>query len=172
MDSLPESIISKGLALSLVNEPLESGPDLVRFLERVGLEPRELDEVALRLPEFRTLRAASRAVLEASVNGTTPPVDAVTHLNEVSGRVPRVLVLDPPLAREDPVTVNATARTLARVAWSTIEVVGGPERERLHRCPSCGDVFIATRSDRRWCSVACGNRVRVARHHARRRAAG
>ena len=171
MDSPPESVVSEGLALSLVNEPLESGPELVRFLEGVGLGPGELEEVALRLPEFRTLRAASRAVLEASVNGTTLPVDAVTHLNEVSGRVPRVLVLDPPLAREDPVTANATTRTLARVAWSTIELVGGPERERLRRCPSCGDVFIATRSDRRWCSVACGNRVRVARHHARRRAA-
>jgi predicted RNA-binding Zn ribbon-like protein len=161
MESPSEAVIANGLALSLVNEPLESGSDLVRFLERAGLEPGELEEVALRLPEFRTLRAASRAVL-----------DAVTHLNEVSGRVPRVLVLDPPLARDEPATANVTTRTLARVAWSTIELVGGPERGRLRRCPSCGDVFVATRSDRRWCSVACGNRVRVARHHARRRAAG
>ena len=172
MDSLSGPITSSDLALSLVNESLESGPDLVRLLERTGLEPGEIEEVALRLPEFRSLRAASRAVLEASVAGTALPVDAVTHLNGVSGRVPRVLVLDPPLARDEPATANATTRTLARLAWSAIELVGGPGRERLRRCPSCGDVFVATRSDRRWCSVACGNRVRVARHHARRRAAG
>jgi predicted RNA-binding Zn ribbon-like protein len=164
---------NNGLALSLINEPLESGPDLARWLETAaGLGPGEVEEVVLRLPEFRSLWAASRTVLEAAVSRTALPVDAVAHLNELSGRVPRTLVLDPPFARDEPVSANATTRTLARVAWSTIELVGGPDSDRLRRCGSCGDVFVATRSDRVWCSVACGNRVRVARHHARRRSAG
>ncbi len=173
MDSIDNSITSGGLALSLVNGSLESGPDLVRWLGTApGLGPGEIEEVALRLREFRSLRAATRAVLEASANGTAFPVDAVAHLNELSGRIPRTLVLDPPLARDEPASANATTRTLARVAWSTIWLVGGPDRDRLRRCGSCGNLFVATRSDRRWCSVACGNRVRVARHHARRRSAG
>jgi predicted RNA-binding Zn ribbon-like protein len=173
MESASESITRGGLALSLVNEPLDSGQDLARWLEgSAGLDERELEEVALRLREFRSLRAASRDVLEASVNGAPFPVDAVELLNEVSGRVPRTLVLDPPLARDLPASANATTRTLARIAWSAIELVGGRDRDRLRRCGSCGDLFVATRSDRRWCSVTCGNRVRVARHHARRRAAG
>jgi predicted RNA-binding Zn ribbon-like protein len=173
MGSKENPITSSGLALSLVNEPLESGADLARWLETTArLDRVEIEEVALRLPEFRSVRAASRAVLEAWVNRTALPVDAVTTLNETSGRVPRTLVLDPPLARDEPSSANATTRTLARVAWSTIELVGGPDRDRLRRCGSCGDVFVASRTDRRWCSVTCGNRVRVARHHARRRAAG
>lgn len=172
MDSPDNTITARDLALSLVNEPLESGQDLIRWLQAAGLEPEEVEEVAFRLPEFRSLRAAIRAVLEAAIGSAVPPVDAVSLLNEASGRVPRVLVLEPPLARDDPVSANATTRTLARVAWSTIELVGGPARDKLRRCGSCGDVFVATRSDRRWCSVACGNRVRVARHHARRRSAG
>jgi predicted RNA-binding Zn ribbon-like protein len=173
MDSGDQSVTSARLALSLINEPMGSGQDLARWLAAsAGLDPGEIHEVALRLPEFRSLRAATSGVLEASVNGTPPPVGAVELLNEVSGRVPRTLVLDPPHARNEPASANATARTLARVAWSTIELVGGPDRDRLRRCGSCGDVFVATRSDRRWCSAACGNRVRVARHHARRRAAG
>jgi predicted RNA-binding Zn ribbon-like protein len=173
MDSSGKAVSSSDLSLSLVNGPLESGQDLARWLESTGgLEPGEIHEVALRLPEFRSLRAASRGALEASADGSALPVDAVQLLNEVSGRVPRTLVLDPPSARDEPASANATMRTLARIAWSTIELVGGPDRDRLRRCGSCGNLFVATRSDRRWCSVACGNRVRVARHHARRRAAG
>jgi predicted RNA-binding Zn ribbon-like protein len=168
-----ERITSDRSAPLLVNRRLESGSDLARWLrEEAGLEPREAEEVALRLPEFRSARAASRAVLDASVNGTALPVDAVEHLNELSRRVPRTLLLEPPLVHDEPASANATTLMLARIAWSTFELVGGPERDRLRRCGSCGDLFLATRSDRRWCSVACGNRVRVARHHARRRSAG
>lgn len=173
MDTSNEPIITADLPLTLINEPLEAGPDLARWLEAsAGLASQEAQEVALRLPEFRSLRAASRGVLEAAVSDSDAPADAVALLNEVSRRVPRTLVLDPPNARDEPVSANATARTLARIAWSTIELVGGPYRDRLRRCGSCGNVFVATRSDRRWCSVACGNRIRVARHHARRRATG
>ena len=172
-DSLGYSVTDGRFALSLVNEALESGQDLARWLESAGgLGSGEIAEVALRLPEFRALRAASRDALEASVEGSAPPVDAVELLNEVSGRIPRTLVLDPPTVRDEPAPANATVRTLARIAWSTIELVGGPDRDRLRRCGSCGNVFVATRSDRRWCSVACGNRIRVARHHARRRETG
>jgi len=173
MESSDQSVTLGALVLTLINGHLESGQDLARWLgSSAGLDRGEIQEVALRLREFRALRAAARGVLDASVNGTAPPVDAVELLNEVSGRVPRTLVLDPPTARDEPASANATAGTLARIAWSTIELVGGPDRARLRRCGSCGNVFVATRSDRRWCSVPCGNRVRVARHHARRRATG
>jgi predicted RNA-binding Zn ribbon-like protein len=172
MHLVPEGITDRSV-FSLVNGRLESTRELTRWLrEAAGLGPREAEEVALRLLEFRSARAASRAVLDASVNGTAFPVDAVEHLNELSRRVPRTLVLEPPFVHDEPASANATTRMLARIAWSTFELVGGPERERLRRCGSCGDLFLATRSDRRWCSVACGNRVRVARHHARRRSAG
>ncbi len=163
--------ITTAISLRLANERVESGADLARWLEAEGiLEPSEIQEVSLRMPEFRAVRSASREVFEASMNGEELPVDAVEHLNEVSARVPRVLVLAPPVAREASLSANATARTLARVAWSAIELVAGPDRDRLRRCGSCGDLFLATRSDRVWCSDACGNRVRVARHHAKRRA--
>jgi predicted RNA-binding Zn ribbon-like protein len=58
---------------------------------------------------------------------------------------------------------------LAEIARSAISLVGTERRERLRRCPACSRFFLTTRSDRLWCSVACGNRTRVARHHARHR---
>ena len=63
---------------------------------------------------------------------------------------------------------------LAAVARSTIELLAGEDGERLRRCsaPGCPRFFVARDARRVWCdSRTCGNRVRVARHAARRRAA-
>jgi len=50
--------------------------------------------------------------------------------------------------------------TLASIARAAIELLGGL-------------VFVAENPRRRWCSAAvCGNRVRVARHYARRAEGG
>ena len=126
--------------------------------------------MSFRLPEFAELRRALRQLLEASIGGGPFPAAAVEVLNEASARVPVVRRLDPPDVVERPVASGPTARVLAEIAWSAIALLGTEGRERLRRCSACGRFFIATRTDRLWCSTACGNRTRVARHHARRRA--
>ena len=161
--------MSSAAALSLANARLGSPGDLGAWLEADGpLEPEERDEVSLRLAEFVTLRASIRELLDASIVGGPFPAAAVERINEASARVPRVLRLAPDGTTETPLSAGPTRFLLARIAWSAIELLGNPDRSS-RRCGACGSYFEATRSDRLWCSNACGNRARVARHHARRR---
>ena len=157
------------MALSLANVRLGSPGDLGVWLEAEGaLEPEERDEVSLRLAEFVTLRASIRELLDASIGGGPFPAAAVERINEASARVPRVLHLASDGTTDSPLSAGPTPLLLARVAWSAIKLLGDPDRSP-RRCGACGSYFEATRSDRVWCSNACGNRIRVARHHARRR---
>jgi len=160
------------LAVSLANERLDSSPDLRRWLELVGTDPASTEEVSLRLPEFVALRSGLRETFHASIDGEPYPADAVERLNELSERVPRVLRFEPPTLVDVPRPGSTTSLVLARIAWSAFELIGGEDRERLRSCSACGRFFVASRSDRRWCSSACGNRTRVARYQARRRATG
>jgi predicted RNA-binding Zn ribbon-like protein len=161
--------MSSATALSLVNAGLGSAGDLGAWLDAEGaLEPEERAEVSLRLAEFLTLRASIRELLDASIGGGPFPAAAVERINEASARVPRVLRLAPDGVADTPVSAGPTPSLLARIAWSAIELLGDADRSP-RRCGACGTYFEATRSDRVWCSNACGNRTRVARHHARRR---
>ena len=55
---------------------------------------------------------------------------------------------------------------LARAATSALELLASPA---LAYCdaPSCGQFFMRSRRDQRWCGPACGTRTRVARHASR-----
>jgi predicted RNA-binding Zn ribbon-like protein len=162
--------MSNEAALSLANARVDTSAALRGWLEReCGLGSRESNEVALRLPEFVSLQASVRELLDASIRGGPFPAAALDRLNDASARVPRVLRFDANGACETPIASSATPAVLARIAWSAIELLGAAERERPRRCGACGRYFLTTRSDRVWCSDACGNRTRVARHHARRR---
>ena len=173
MESLPFRPLHEERVVELANLELHSGGDLRRWLERSGsVGEEEAVELSFRLPEFQALRDSLRSVFEASIGGGPFPAAAVERLNEASARVPRVMRLEPGGATEAAVASATAAGVLADIARSAIGLVGTERRERLRRCEACGRSFIATRTDRRWCSVACGNRTRVARHHARRRASG
>jgi predicted RNA-binding Zn ribbon-like protein len=163
--------LSEGWAVDLANEDLRSGADLRRWLKRRGsFDERTSEELSFRLPDFMDLRSSLRDVLDASIGGGPFPAAAVERLNETSARVPTVLRLDPPIAVDVPIASGVAAGLLAEIARSAISLVGTDRRERLRRCPACGRFFLTTRRDRLWCSLACGNRTRVARHHARSRA--
>lgn len=161
-----------------VRDSLSSAAELERWL---GGHPELGDpspELVLRLGDFRALRDAVHAALLASAESRQIPPDAVTVLNEASGAVPRVVLLDvsdgsPRIDRSGHGGSRA-AEVLGSIARSAIELLGGPDRERLRICPAagCGKAFLASRARQSWCSPACGNRTRVARHHARRAAGG
>lgn len=130
-------------------------------------------EVALRLGDFRALRAAVRDALAARATGVVVPADAIRALNEASAAVPTWPALDAddprrPVRRTDTAGGSATARILASIARSAIDLVGNGEGLRVCPARRCGRVFVASRGTQVWCSPACGNRTRVARHHARR----
>jgi predicted RNA-binding Zn ribbon-like protein len=58
---------------------------------------------------------------------------------------------------------------LGAVAQDAIELLTGPEATTLRAChaPGCVLYFVKTHPRREWCSEACGNRVRAARHYRR-----
>lgn len=135
----------------------------------------EAAEIALRLAEFRAVRDAIRAVLDARADGQDLPRGSVDLLNGASRGVATVLALDDrselralPFAAR-----RGAASVIGELARSCIVMVGGPEKRQLRRCGArgCGRFFLASRDAQRWCSAACGNRTRVARHHERVRAA-
>jgi predicted RNA-binding Zn ribbon-like protein len=123
------------------------------------------------LPEVRALRGEVRALLLATVEDRPLPDAPRVSINKMSSRSPRF-----PTLNDDGVTA---IRDLSRdgfiefcgtVARSVIELLGEEDRlQELGICgaPSCGMFFVATNPRQRWCSSACGNRARVARHAAR-----
>jgi predicted RNA-binding Zn ribbon-like protein len=129
--------------------------------------------------ELVALRAAVREVLHAAVEDRAPTRAAVDALNRASARAPRSAAAawrrgQPP---RPSVRVHATRRAdvvLAALATDAIEVVTGPDRERLRICgaPGCVLAFVKDHPRREWCSGACGNRARQARHYQRRHTAG
>jgi len=62
--------------------------------------------------------------------------------------------------------VDALTSTLAR---RTIELMESPDWNQLRACvaPSCAHFYVKNTTQREWCSPACGNRARVARHSQR-----
>ena len=128
------------------------------------------DSARGRLKTFRGLRDAVRDVLIAHADRRQPHARAISKINEASARCPTY----PKMEAGGRVRVVGVNHDLydafcALVARSTIEVVSGPDREDLAVChaPSCGMPFVRQHGRRRWCSDACGNRARVARHTAR-----
>ena len=124
-----------------------------------------------RLEEVRDLRDAVHGLLHARKEGRRPPPASVDAVNGASRAVPVAPVLGEDLAvSEEPVAAEPFDRFRAAIARSAIELLGRGA-EALAKCgaPSCGMLFLPANARQTWCSPACGNRARVARHAARRR---
>jgi predicted RNA-binding Zn ribbon-like protein len=103
------------------------------------------------------LRAAVRGLFAAATAATAPPAGAVELVNRLA-RAP-ALQWSPDGPRLTPETASAG------VARSAIELVAGG---RLRACgnPRCVQYHLGD-GGRAYCSAACANRARVARHAAR-----
>jgi predicted RNA-binding Zn ribbon-like protein len=156
--------------VDLIGNPAELRRWLAAERERLGgrgaavVPPREI----------RELRDAARALLRAAAEESELPAAAVAVVNAASRAAPTSPLLETesgsPRRRESPSGGESAAALLGLLARSVIELLTGPERERLRICraPSCGMLYLGSR---RWCCAACGNRARAARHYARRRTA-
>lgn len=148
-----------------------------------------------RLPESATpdpaaarrLRAAIRDLFDAHLEGRAARPTSVEDVNAAAAWVPasprltyRAVSADPESALELEVTTrwhteqggNVALAFIAREAIGLLAVPG--ELARLRRCanPECSMLFLAETKRRQWCaSNVCGNRVRVARHQEKVRAA-
>ena len=106
---------------------------------------------------LHSLREAIRELFDAAVTGGAPGEGAVGALNALTcaPRLRWATGEGPALAAED---------AAAEAARTAIELIAGG---RLRRCgnPRCIQFYLAE-SRRAYCSTACANRTRVARHVA------
>jgi predicted RNA-binding Zn ribbon-like protein len=163
-------VVREGQAVDLLAAP----EDLSRWLEAERVRLGDCAFAVAHLDEIRALRDAARSLLTASAQGTTPPPEALDHLNAASAAAPMAPQLEAGSdgrlrTVERAAEGNPLAQLLGRLARSAIALLTGPDRERLQVCaaPSCGMFFLGSR---RWCCAACGNRARAARHYQRTKA--
>ena len=119
----------------------------------------------------RQLRDAIRALAAAAVKGQPPPPTQVAALNAVTRSAPSWHELrwdGAPEAVTHTLAGPVTA-ALAEIAESAVELLAGPQRHLLRNCqaPGCVLFFVRDHPRREWCSAACGNRARAARHYRR-----
>ncbi|MFF1870384.1 ABATE domain-containing protein [Streptomyces sp. CB03911] len=126
---------------------------------------------------FRELRQALRDLAAAQVEGARP-ADAPVALLNASAR----LAVSWP---EFEPTAGGPARAVTRwsepdpllaalgeVAAAGVGLLAGEAAEQVRACPAPGCIlyFVKSHGRREWCTVGCGNRVRVARHSKRAKA--
>jgi predicted RNA-binding Zn ribbon-like protein len=182
-------LLGEPMAIDLVNTlvPHGMGGDLIATPERVAewlrTEADRLPANARRAPAVTSLvalREALRALFDAALAGRAPFRVPLRMVSAASRAGAHYLDLEwtaegGPRTRARPerrAGGGPGAAVLAEIAGSGIELLGGPDRERLRRCegPGCTLLFVATNPQRRWCAPhLCGNRVRVARHKRRAR---
>jgi len=139
-------------------------------------------EGATGRPELRCLRDALRRLAADATDDDRPagqsPVAAVAaavdEVNRAAAAAPRWKVLLHDGDGWDRRVASAhdpAAAELATIAEQAIDLFGGPGRADLRAChaPGCVLYFVKEHPRREWCSAACGNRARVARHYRRTR---
>lgn len=141
-----------------------------------------------RLPESavpdpaatRRLRTAVRDLLDSHLEHRVARPTSIEDVNAAAAAVPTSVRLTSDAAGDWLAETRWHAEfggnaALAAIARETIELLSSPDRlGRLRRCanPTCSMLFLAETTRRQWCTAnVCGNRMRVARHYQRTRAA-
>ncbi len=193
METIPEPpLLGEPLALEFANlrftvrgrehDALNAPEGLAGWLRRVShrlahpIDERHLAEVSpAQLTEARDLRDASRELLSAAVIGQPLDSSAAEVLNRVVREAPewpelRVQPAPGVTTRTGAVPVRAA---LTAIASEAIGLLGGTQAATLRACsaPGCILYFQKDHPRRACCSSRCSNRVRAARHYARRTAA-
>jgi len=159
-----------------------AGRELLADLPRddAGLEA-ELREDVARLRRFRdALRRLAAEVTDdprPDAASAIPDRDAaLAALNETCALATAWPALVWPPAPSPPAAwPYAVARTthapstlaLARLAAQAVELLARPSALGACVAPGCVRYFVRDHPRRGWCSAACGNRARVARHYRR-----
>ncbi len=170
-------------ALALVNTEIEprgervdllpDGRSLGEWMRAQGLRSGRAAVIPDEdLDRMRRLRSAVRAVFMARAMGGRPPRSALTTINGAVARVPSTARLrwnqgGPTEETIWPEGAEATEVAFAELAASAIRTLLPDRGDRLRLCEAhgCNRMFIADHRRRRWCSRACGDRVRAARHY-------
>ncbi|HEU4945555.1 MAG TPA: CGNR zinc finger domain-containing protein [Kribbella sp.] len=154
--------------LSAVDEATASLPGGGRLGRTDVTAFRALRDGLRRLAALITedTRAAAAADIDVEQAITTVN-DAVTRDNVW----PQLSLSRGTLERQSAGTATPAMRALSIIAAEAIELLTGEDQIRLRACyaPGCVLYFVKNHPRREWCSTACGNRARAARHYRRHR---
>jgi predicted RNA-binding Zn ribbon-like protein len=166
-----------------VHDALGTAADLAAWLGDTGLLDRRRRVTREDLARARSLRDALRRLAGAVTAGGRATSgsaidridDAVAVVNAAAAAAPdapRVRLVDGRLQRHPAALGPPVISALSRVAAEAVELLTDPGAAPLGAChgPGCVLFFVKDHPRREWCSSACGNRARVARHYRRHRA--
>jgi predicted RNA-binding Zn ribbon-like protein len=125
------------------------------------------------LKRFRALRVVVRDLFAARAMDSRPSARTLAAINAwaaTAPRTPRLLWRDDGLVADLAGTASPADLALAAIAGDAAVLAASERRLRACEGNGCRLFFVAEHPRRRWCdSRVCGNRMRVARHAARRR---
>ena len=163
-----------------VHDALETVGNLRAWLAATRADEDEPTPGAGDLQAFRSLRDALRRLAalvtddqrSRAGSATRDPRQAVAEVNRAATQAPAC----PQLAYQNGQLRLAPAgrttpaqRALASIARDAMALLTGESRVELRACqaPGCVLYFVKDHPRREWCSTACGNRARAARHYQR-----
>lgn len=127
------------------------------------------------------LRQAVRALLARAIAPEPPSVadaadlpgfaESLALVNATALAAPMAPQLswtgEPALTMAPATKANPSTRLRGRLAVAAVEFLAGPDRVLLRTCgaPRCVLYFVKEHPRQEWCSPACGNRARAARHY-------
>lgn len=138
-------------------------------LPELGNSMRRLRDAA------RSLAARQTADDRAPARSMMGVVQAIQVLNGLAASAPTFPALSWPAAEEPTLVLvpqqRCAATISAELARATVRFFSSDARLELRSCdaPGCVLYFVKGHPRREWCSAACGNRARVARHYRRHR---
>ncbi|QLY31820.1 ABATE domain-containing protein [Nocardia huaxiensis] len=104
----------------------------------------------------------------ADANALPPFPEALDTVNRATAPVLRRLRWDEtPSELRTPTAVDEMRALRAELADAAVDFFAGPELAQVRVCPAprCVLYFLKRHPRQEWCSTACGNRARAARHY-------
>ena len=159
-----------------IHDDLAGPADLDAWLNAVGIDRHGANATEDELRSAIRLRDAVRR-LAAHATGDDRPAatsaiadldEAVTVLNEHAAKLPPPAIAASPsgLRRAKEAPASGVTTGLAGIAQQAVALLAD-RGDQLRAChaPGCVLYFVKSHPRREWCSVACGNRARAARHY-------
>lgn len=160
-----------------VHDDLASAEALRTWLSGVGLQvdhptDDDLARAVLLRDAARTLAAVSASDRRPRAATSLTPNQALEALNTAlrGAPAPSLTLHDRKVRYERPAPAPTTESALATLAAEAAELLGDVTLGlRACHAPRCVLYFVKDHPRRSWCSPACGNRARAARHYAKQK---
>ena len=165
-----------------VHDDLRTTSDLADWLVAISATDRPVRVTRDDVARARRLRDALRRIAALCTDDTrAAAASAVEDIDAAIAEINSLVAACPPTPRlalrhgqliGDTATVGPpVTRALIAIAAEAIELFTGADSPQLRAClaPGCVLYFLKDHPRREWCSTACGNRARAARHYRRHR---